>query len=227
MTSDTEYECINCGHEGYNTRAVPDAPELVRYSAVKRYGREEVIEKNDHGEYVLHSQAAAMLAAKDAQITLAETTMVQMHQELSSLEAELAQIKAQDPVVWRWKAKDGAVWSYNPMANWLDEQPEDKIDKQPLYAAPVASEDLKATNELLNAAIDDYNKEKAKVEVLREALASLRGDCQSPIEMYERNGPEFTSPQGNEYESTSYVVDKFSELVASIDTALSATEVTS
>lgn len=55
---------------------------------------------------------------------------------------------------------------------------------------------------------------------LVEALETLRSDCQTPIDMYERNGPEFTSPHGNEYESTSYVMDKFAELVASIDAAL-------
>lgn len=50
------------------TRAAPDVPELVRYSAVRRYGREEIIEKDEHGEYVLHSQAAEIIAAKDAEI---------------------------------------------------------------------------------------------------------------------------------------------------------------
>ncbi|WP_454622746.1 hypothetical protein [Brucella anthropi] len=57
-------------------------------------------------------------------------------------------------------------------------------------------------------------------DVLVEALETLRSDCQSPIDFYERNGPEFTSPQGNEYESTSHVMAKFAELVASIDAAL-------
>lgn len=56
--------------------------------------------------------------------------------------------------------------------------------------------------------------------ILVEALETLRSDCQSPIDFYERNGPEFTSPQGKEYESTSHVMDKFAELVASIDAAL-------
>jgi len=55
---------------------------------------------------------------------------------------------------------------------------------------------------------------------LVNALETLRSDCQTPIDMYERNGPEFTSPHGNEYESTSYVMAKFAELVASIDAAL-------
>lgn len=55
---------------------------------------------------------------------------------------------------------------------------------------------------------------------LVDALEALRSDCQSPIDTYERNGPQWTSPQGNEYEDTSYVIAKFSELVASIDAAL-------
>lgn len=48
--------------------AVPDVPELVRYSSIKRYGSEEVIERNENGEYVRHDQAAEMIAAKDAEI---------------------------------------------------------------------------------------------------------------------------------------------------------------
>lgn len=60
---------------------------------------------------------------------------------------------------------------------------------------------------------------EAKLEAAERALEQLRSDCQTPIDMYERNGPEFTSPHGNEYESTSYVMAKFAELVASIDEA--------
>ncbi|MEN5103828.1 hypothetical protein [Brucella anthropi] len=60
---------------------------------------------------------------------------------------------------------------------------------------------------------------EAKLAAAEKALEQLRSDCQEPIDMYERNGPEFTSPHGNEYESTSYVMAKFAELVASIDDA--------
>lgn len=66
MTNEVEYKCNNCGHEGLNTRAVPDVPELVRYSAVKRYGREEVIERDKHGDYVRYDQAAEIIADNDA-----------------------------------------------------------------------------------------------------------------------------------------------------------------
>ncbi|QTO00531.1 DUF3850 domain-containing protein [Brucella sp. 458] len=58
---------------------------------------------------------------------------------------------------------------------------------------------------------------EAKLAAAEKALNQLRCDCQEPINMYERNGPEFTSPHGNEYESASYVMAKFAELVASID----------
>lgn len=63
---------------------------------------------------------------------------------------------------------------------------------------------------------------EAKLAAAEKALTQLRSDCQSPIDMYERNGPEFTSPQGNEYESTSHVMAKFAELVAAIDAARAA-----
>lgn len=55
---------------------------------------------------------------------------------------------------------------------------------------------------------------------LTTALTQLRSECQSPIDMYERNGPEYTSPHGSEYESTAHVMMKFAELVTSIDAAL-------
>lgn len=65
---------------------------------------------------------------------------------------------------------------------------------------------------------------ETKLAAAKKALEQLRSDCQEPIDMYERNGPEFTSPHGNEYESTSYVMAKCAELVASIDEASAVLE---
>lgn len=59
--------CRRC--KGLGTRAVPDVPELVRYTPVF-YDDDFIaaMEESDEGEYVLHSQAAAIIAAKDAEI---------------------------------------------------------------------------------------------------------------------------------------------------------------
>lgn len=62
MTIDIEYQCNNCGHEGLNTRAEPNVSELVRY----RLNSLGELVYSEKGQYVLHSQAAAIIAAKDA-----------------------------------------------------------------------------------------------------------------------------------------------------------------
>lgn len=67
MTSEKCFECeseltticLQC-----NTRAVPDVPELVRYDWCRTRMRVE----SGRGEYVRYDQAAAVVAAKDAEI---------------------------------------------------------------------------------------------------------------------------------------------------------------
>lgn len=66
MTSEIEYKCNNCGHEGLNTRAVPDVPELVRYAPATLFdGTASAVPTYD-GEYVRYDQAAAIIADNDA-----------------------------------------------------------------------------------------------------------------------------------------------------------------
>lgn len=219
----------------WNTRATPSSDTmdgLVRYGQVMTR-----MMKVDNGDYVLYDEAAAVVAAKDGEIDklkdgghksfksaigwqerakaaeaeldkhiaarqsyadLFDGDVGSIHENIRRLKAELAQIKAQDPVAWM-----------HPDARWTDVSKQEvavhcKVGTYPLplYASPV-SDSLKAENERL-----------------REALRDIRSDCQSPIDFYERNGPEFTSPYGSEYQSSSSVMDKFAELVASIDTAL-------
>lgn len=62
---------------------------------------------------------------------------------------------------------------------------------------------------------------EAREARLSEALRNVRADCQSPIDLYHRVGPSFTSPGGDEYEPASYVMDKMQELITRIDAALS------
>ena len=57
-------------------------------------------------------------------------------------------------------------------------------------------------------------------KALVEALESLREDCESKLALYERNGPQWTSPQGNEYESTSDVLACYVDLLETILPAL-------
>lgn len=54
----------------------------------------------------------------------------------------------------------------------------------------------------------------------REALERVRCDCQSTIDLYHRTGPSFTSPGGDEYEPTSFVIAKMEELISIADAAL-------
>lgn len=170
----------------WNTRAVPDVSELVRYDHSLVGTREDKsgMLEDANGEYVRYDQAAAMLAAKDAVI---ERLSEQCHginaelqgvyeraeaaeaerdairddrfdglwrfwngkaRELSqrnvALAAELAQIKAQVPVVWRGKfrANSSEFWEYyaHPDSGFDP----DKYEQQALYAAPIdqSAEDI-------------------------------------------------------------------------------------
>lgn len=44
------------------------------------------------------------------------------------------------------------------------------------------------------------------------ALEQIESDCRSTIDLYERNGPSFTSPSGEHYEPTSFVIAKMTEI---------------
>lgn len=75
MTNELEYRCINCGHEGINTRAVPDVPELVVVSHEVFYAPTREWRKTSLPDYYRNNdnlvrdlvdkdQAAAVIAAK-------------------------------------------------------------------------------------------------------------------------------------------------------------------
>ena len=142
----------------WNTRAMPDAPELVRYSPVIGADGWVTAIKTYNGEYVRHDQAVKVIGDVAAEAEL-------NHIRAEAAEAKLAQIEKQVAVCWRWRPKDGSVWFYDPKMEWLDEQDVAFIDKEPLYTAPVASDaDLRAENEDLRghaariiAAFDEEN----------------------------------------------------------------------
>lgn len=91
----------------WNTRAVPDAPELVRYN-LHRDGNYVGAMPSPSGEYVLHSGAAAVIAAKNAEIArlsiinsnlckshgVLNVTSARLEKRAEAAEAELAEHKA-------------------------------------------------------------------------------------------------------------------------------------
>lgn len=77
----------------------------------------------------------------------------------------------------------------------------------------------------LSDAADHLNKrlreDQAKLAEAREALESVRSDCQCAIDQYNANGPQWTSREsGAEYYDASYVVESAHERIATIDEAL-------
>ncbi|GEM_PF-5418982 len=135
----------------WNTRAVPDVPELVRYD--KEF--ESMFERED-GRYVLHSQAAEIIAAKDAEIVklkrwVKEEAEECRHQAVDCLdnqlraeaaEAKLAQYEAQAPAMWLCindgRGSDRAITTSFPSRK--DILKADGYEIIPLYASPLAPE---------------------------------------------------------------------------------------
>lgn len=198
----------------------------------------------DYDEPVcFRSQADEQLAAKDKTIALAETTMIEMHQDLKKLEADNAAKDAEIALAKTSRDEWGNIayaagfyqaecgLEEHPNAKEaLDEYRKLKTDNAAQAArikeleADVKREAQSSTHNAQDCLDEQLRAEalEAKLAAAEKALTQLRSDCQSPIDMYERNGPEFTSPQGNEYESTSHVMAKFAELVAAIDAARAA-----
>lgn len=193
MTSEIEYQCNNCGHEGYNTRAVPDVPELVRYYAVSGGN----MMKHDNGLFVLYSQAAEIIAAKDKEIEQAKkevntllVSYVREHffenktfQPLDDLIGQISQLdnaititrdfknraEAAEAELAEYEAQEPVAWRH-PEAGWTDVSKDEVAvhckhgtQPQPLYDSPAPAADLKTENERLR-------------EVLRKAHASLEID---------------------------------------------------
>jgi len=76
-----------------HTSAVTDVSELVRYSVPDRYDK-----VMPDGEYVLLSQAAEIIAAKDAEIERWKDCYVDAIGHAEAAEAKLAQCETQEPV---------------------------------------------------------------------------------------------------------------------------------
>lgn len=93
MTSEQNYECIKCGSIMTHTRAVPDVPELVRYDksdiclAIEN-GYDAL--PSDDGEYVLHSQAEAIIAAEQMKLEATAKVGLQLSEQIEALEADNA-----------------------------------------------------------------------------------------------------------------------------------------
>ena len=63
---------------------------------------------------------------------------------------------------------------------------------------------------------------RAENERLREALGNLRDRAQSPVNLYERNGPQWTD-RGREFYDADYFIETAREIVEMAAAALEAT----
>lgn len=73
-----------------------------------------------------------------------------------------------------------------------------------------------------NALVRDKRALLATNKALRVALESALSACETAQTMYDKVGPQWTSPEGNEYESTSIVLAGYNELAEIINDALKA-----
>lgn len=88
--------------------------------------------------------------------------------------------------------------------------------------ASVDRRTLAAEIERLEARVAELEAQNAR---LREALEGLQSDAQCTLDLYNKNGPTWTSrDSGEEYYSASYVIDGAEERIATIKTALAHTK---
>jgi len=71
---------------------------------------------------------------------------------------------------------------------------------------------------VLESEIVALRKENAR---LREALEKIESDARQPQYLYDKNGPQWTSPAGHEYEDTSAHLAFANEIAESARAALS------
>lgn len=112
MDTDGKFHCVSCNECGAKSRekfamdACPLFYEELRNQWNTRPAPVEGFERYDismfgngavemgGGEYVRYDQAEAIIAVKDEKINLAETSAIEMHQELNKLEANNAALTA-------------------------------------------------------------------------------------------------------------------------------------
>lgn len=144
------------------SRAVPDVPELVRY----RLNSLGELVYSENGSYVLHSQAAEIIAAKQYAYDVEYNSLVDRHnqavqqiekwidtcseleQRAEAAEAKLAQYEAQEPI---GVIHQGIFYS---MAD-IEEYPEYQCGTK-IYTSPAPAADLKAYNQRLREALEFY-----------------------------------------------------------------------
>lgn len=133
-------------------RAVPDVPELVRYSHGTNpvNGNEQAIYCDKTGEYVLYSQAAEIIAVKDKEI---ERLRRKLRQEFElglttleraeAAEAKLAQMEKNEAVAYGIKSSTAMRLVSVYLASDYDEEDLQAVRSDlliPLYASPLAPE---------------------------------------------------------------------------------------
>lgn len=202
--------CDDCGAsansaDAWNTRAVPDVRELVTvgYAYVNDDGgleyahstRSEARKK----PLVLYSQAAAIIAAKEAAFDDEYNALVDRHNQAvaqidswcntcaeleyraEAAEAELAQFKSQEPVAW-W-VKDGFGELGTSLIDKIhlgSSRPAIWIRAIPLYSAPV-SDSLKAENERLREALLVASKYRMTADDMALVDDALKGDSNDKV----------------------------------------------
>lgn len=94
-----------------------------------------------------------------------------------------------------------------------DEREQECVNWESLCGTQILA--LRALDESLTAA-------ESELKRLQEGIEELKYDIHTPIDLYERIGPTWTSRDtGQEYYDASYVLDKMAELEASVDAMLS------
>jgi len=173
-----------------NTRAVPDVPELVRYTSWGK-GDDYGIKVSKEGNYVLHSQAAEIIAAKDVEIAGIKDCVKGLfddraynRERAEAAEAKLAQYEAQEPVVYTLIFRK----SYGVNAETTFKKFEDAEKYAircelplssiiPLYASPAPAADLKADLERKDAALRFYADTSKYPAPLTGGMGALWEDC--------------------------------------------------
>ncbi len=137
----------------WNTRAAPDVPELVRYSAIELVrsidaGYDPL--PSDDGDYVEFSQAAEIIAADRAEIKRLRSLNHYAHLEAVAIrraeaaEAKLAQYEAQEPIGFVSPSFFDSLNIKNAYSVAAFVVMEKSIKyNTPLYASPAPAADLK------------------------------------------------------------------------------------